>query len=64
MRKWKPTLNLSTGITFSEISLSVDRVKSAKYFAYTYNILLTYVVNPAWLAKFRERRCAEREVMG
>ena len=44
-RKWKPTLNLSTGKTFSEISLSVDRVKSAKYFAYIHNILLTYMVN-------------------
>lgn len=44
-RKWKPTLNLSTGITFSEISPSVHRVKRAKYFAYVHNILLTYMVN-------------------
>ena len=51
-RKRKPTLNLSTGITFSEIP---------SYFAYIYNILLTYMS----MAQFsRERRCAEREVMG
>ena len=63
-RKWKPTLNLSTGISFSEISLSVDRVKSAKYFAYIYITFCLHIwLTAAWLAQFRERRCAEREVM-